>query len=185
MTYNSIIGRILAGRLFGCPAHIFSGILLICCFSFNTVYSQNSNVTVSATATSGGSWSALTAGVYTFTPTSDNANILYTDIQTRLSTGSVTIVTTNTPGTQAGNVNINTAITAKSTAVTGYTFSVVASGNISVTSAVDIGGGAYNKPGNNLNFTATGNISLTAGISTAGWTGYVNAQVVPAGTISI
>ena len=102
-------------------------------FLSSAVFAQNSNVQVTNTATSGGSWSALTSGTYTFTPSSDNANINVSDIQNRLlgggfTRGNVTIVTTNGTGTQVGNVNIATAITASNVTSTGYTFTVDASG---------------------------------------------------------
>ncbi|NCA00258.1 MAG: hypothetical protein EBS88_12645, partial [Betaproteobacteria bacterium] len=50
----------------------------------STVPTGNSNVQVTTLATAGGSWSALTGGTYTFTPSADNANINVTDIQNRL-----------------------------------------------------------------------------------------------------
>ncbi|MFM7628813.1 MAG: hypothetical protein ACKO44_04790, partial [Algoriphagus sp.] len=46
----------------------------------SAAFAQNSNVQVTASATVGGSWSALTSGTYTFTPNADNANINVTDI---------------------------------------------------------------------------------------------------------
>ena len=128
-----------------------------------------SNVQVTSQPTSGGSWSGSTTGPYTFTPSADNANILYTDIQNRIrgsgfTSGNVTIVTTNGTGTQVGNVNIAYPITAATNVA--KTFSVIASGSINVTSAVDLGT-ANGNPGSNVSFTSGINISLTAALNTA------------------
>ena len=92
-----------------------------------------SNIQITALPTANGTWSALTSGTYTFTPNSDNANILYTDIQTKIQSGAnVKIVTTNGTGTQAGNVNINNDINMYNSLTAGYTFSIIANGDINV-----------------------------------------------------
>ncbi|MFN5463370.1 MAG: beta strand repeat-containing protein, partial [Bacteroidota bacterium] len=104
----------------------------------STVPTGNSNVQVTTLATAGGSWSGGTSGPYVFTPNADNANILYTDIEYRLlgyngfTRGNVRIVTTNGTGTQVGNVNIATLITAANQQSTAYTFTVDAAGDINV-----------------------------------------------------
>jgi autotransporter-associated beta strand protein len=132
---------------------------------------QYSNVKVSNTATANGTWSALTSGTYTFTPNSDNANILYTDIQTKLLSADVKIITTNGTGTQVGNVNITNTITAPNNTITAHTFYIQASGDINVANPITLSS-SYT-PANNINFTATGNISINAAINTAGWVNYV------------
>ena len=47
----------------------------------STVPTGNSNVQVTTSATFGGSWSALTGGIYSFTPIAVTANSSYTDIE--------------------------------------------------------------------------------------------------------
>jgi len=80
----------------------------------------HSNVQVTTSATSGGSWTVSGSGtltVHTFTPSADNANILASEITSRLqgatgiTKGSVRIVTTNAGvGTQVGNVKFCSGI---------------------------------------------------------------------------
>ena len=57
-------------------------IFAFCSLSNFTVFAQNSNVTISTSATSGGSWSPATgSGVsYVFTPSANSANINVSDI---------------------------------------------------------------------------------------------------------
>src|ERR1035437_498822 len=69
----------------------------------------NYDITISTSATSNGSWSGGTPDV--FTPSGNSANILNTDIQTRLVTKGVTINTSG-GGAQTGNITISTTITA-------------------------------------------------------------------------
>src|SRR5688572_23856752 len=88
---------------------VFAGMVILGnIFLISSAYAQNSNVAISAAATTGGTWSGGTTGPYTFTPNADNANIINTDIQNRLAglsgfaAANVTIVTSNAVGTQAG-----------------------------------------------------------------------------------
>jgi autotransporter-associated beta strand protein len=64
-----------------------------------------SNIIINTLSTSGGSWNA--SAPWVFTVSADNANINYTDIQTRLGSGSVTITTVYANGTQSGSVILN------------------------------------------------------------------------------
>ena len=144
-----------------------------------------SNIQITALPTANGTWSALTDGIYTFTPNSDNANILYTDIQTKLLSADVKIITTNTSGTQVGNVNITNNITAPNNTSTAHNFYIIASGDINVVNAITLSS-SYT-PANNINFTATGNISVNAAINTAGWVNYVGTTngAAAAGSITL
>ncbi|MDC1472374.1 autotransporter-associated beta strand repeat-containing protein, partial [Flavobacteriaceae bacterium] len=56
----------------------------------------HSNIEITTATTTGGTWNA--AAPWVFTPNSDNVNIKSTDIQTKLSSGDVTIVTNNIGG---------------------------------------------------------------------------------------
>ncbi|MFN5332621.1 MAG: beta strand repeat-containing protein, partial [Bacteroidota bacterium] len=137
----------------------------------------HSNVQVTTLATAGGSWSALTGGTYTFTPSADNANINVTDIQNRIlgsgfTRGNVTIVTANsTGGTQVGNVNIATSITALNPNNNLTSFTVIANGDINVSSAINLSGstaGYSNVASTNVVLTSSRSINLTSSINTSG-----------------
>ena len=148
----------------------------------STVPTGNSNVQVTTLATAGGSWTVSGSGIstlFTFTPTADNANINVSDIMNRLlgsvnpSRGSVKIVTTNGTGTQVGNVNITTAITASNIQSTVYTFTVDAAGDINVSSAINLSGssiGYSNVASTNVVLTSSRSINLTSSINTSGST---------------
>ena len=153
---------------------IFS-LCVFLCVAFTSL-GQNSNIQITSLATSGGSWSALTGGVYTFVPTADNANIISTDIQNRLNgsgftKGSIVILTTNATGTQVGNVNVSQIIYVNNSGATEYSFTITASGDIRVSSLLSLIGVDWSVAGNkgiNLNLTAGGNILLLAAINTHG-----------------
>ena len=160
----------------------------------STVPTGNSNVQVTTLPTAGGSWGALTSGTYTFTPNADNANILYTDIEYRLlgsgfTRGNVRIVTANGTGTQVGNVNIATTITAANQQSTAYTFTVDAAGDINVSSAINLaantGIGTSNRASMSVVLTAGGNISITSAISTNAHDNNGYSGIGPAGSISL
>ncbi|MHA8077353.1 hypothetical protein, partial [Aquirufa sp. TARAVU-A1A] len=68
-----------------------------------TLLTGHSNVRITSVATSNGSW-ANVGGVYTFTSSADNANILYTELQNYLQSYSVEIKSARVGGTQVGSV---------------------------------------------------------------------------------
>src|SRR6187397_869660 len=83
---------------------------------FTDITRADSNTEIGAAASVNGAWSALVAGVYTWTPSANNAKILFSEIQNRLTgtgftAGSVTILTAG-GGSQPGNVTITNALTA-------------------------------------------------------------------------
>ncbi len=107
-----------------------------------------------AFSSANGIWTTR-SGLYTFTPSSDSANIIYIDILNRLlrvegfTSRSVPIVTVCTrTSTPAGNVTVSSPITA--TVFNSTVFTINASGIITDNSAV------------NLTATATANITVTA-----------------------
>ena len=145
-------------------------------FTAGTALGQR-NITISTSATSGGSWSGGTTGPYTFTPSGDNAIIINTDIQNRLlgsgfAAADVTIVTGT--GTQAGNVAFNTALTAAGTVTTQQTFTVNAAGRITVSNAINFTSSASNgsnntaRPGINVTLVAGTSVAVTAAINVSG-----------------
>jgi hypothetical protein len=152
-------------------------------FASVTVFGQQTNVTISTSATSGGSWSGSTNGPYTFTPSGTilSANIINSDIQNRLlgasgyTAGNVTIVTTNASGTGSGNVTFNTPITAASTSTTQRTFTVNAGGSITVSASSAINFNPADRSSNNpaypgtiIVFAATTNVKISSAITCDG-----------------
>ena len=80
---------------------------------------QNSNITISTSPTSGGIWTSATSGseiTYTFTPNTNSAILNNTEIVNRLfgatgyTIGNVTINTSNSNGTESGNLTMSSEI---------------------------------------------------------------------------
>jgi hypothetical protein len=130
-------------------------------------YAQR-NIAISSAATTNGTWSGADPDV--FTPSADDANIIYTDIQTRIAAGKSVTVTTAGGGGQPGNVTISNAITGVPTA-SGKTFLITASGTVTVNSSCVItltpalNGGVQ---GTGLTFSAGTGISISSNIITSG-----------------
>ncbi len=131
---------------------------------------NNSNVSISGAATSGGNWSNGNPDV--FTPTSDNANILYSELQTKLLTKSVTIITANAGGHQNGDVTFSNNVSVTSTSATKNTFTINVGGAITVNTGLTFSfigsSGALGNPGINLNFNAGTNVNINSAITTSG-----------------
>jgi autotransporter-associated beta strand protein len=169
-TFNKVPGKSITSikHLLRAAAMIFVFMLVAGGVQGQTGYS---NVTISASATSGGSF-AGTAPNITFTPTANNANINVSALVTQLLTNNVTIVTARTGGTQAGNVTFSAALTAATTSTTQRTFTVTAGGSIYVNSAIDLTPASANTgvPATDIVFTAgtSGNINIVAAITTTG-----------------
>ncbi len=156
--------------------------------------SGNANVTISTSATSNGTWSALTSGTYTFTPSANNANILNSEIQNRITgtgftAGNVTILTAcSGTGTQSGDVTISAAITAAGSA---KTFRITAAGTITVNSAINLTASVSTTAGTtggSINFSGTTGVSIGAALTTAGTTTSTsgsNANGGSAGSITL
>ena len=139
----------------------------------------HSNIQVTSSVTSGGSWSVSGSGVgtlHTFTPSADNANINVSDITNRLTgsgltKGSVKVVTVNGVGTQVGNVNFVVSVSASNSGTSRYVLEVDAGGDIVVGSSLSLSGGTWNNSANygyDVDFAAVGNVLVNGSITTSG-----------------
>ncbi len=140
--------------------------------------SGNADVSISNAATANGSWSALSSGVYTFTPSANSAVILSTEIENRLTgtgftAGSVTIVTAcSGAGSQTGNVTHSTVgITAATTSTTQLTFTITAAGSITIGQTITFTPGSNagtGYPATSIVLTGPSGVSITQGINSTG-----------------
>ncbi|MES2431951.1 MAG: hypothetical protein V4556_13540 [Bacteroidota bacterium] len=138
------------------------------------------NINITTSPTSGGTWSGGTTGPYTFTPNADNANVADTAIVNRFlgtgaySSNNVSIVTSGGGGSQVGNVAVNATLSAGNIDETYYTFTIIANGNITQSSAINFTASSTGgiddtrRVGKNVVFTAGGSITIGATISTNG-----------------
>jgi hypothetical protein len=159
----------------------FGYAFLLLFFFVSAAFSQHSNIQVTTGLTSGGSWTVSGSGtstLHTFRPSSDNANINVLEITNRLqglsgsTKGSVKILTTNaTGGTQVGNVNFGSQVTAANSGTSRYSLEVTAGGDIVVNSGMSLRGDTWNEPlnyGYDVSFSAVGNVLLNGSLSTSG-----------------
>ncbi len=149
----------------------FSILLLLILFGQITFAQTNqSTITISTSATSGGAFSG-TAPNRVFTPSATTVNIQASALVTELLTNNVTINTSFAGGTGTGNVTFSTVVTAASTSTTQKTFTINAGGSITVSNAINLtpsnAGGSNNtgRPGTNISFTAGTSISIAAAIT--------------------
>jgi hypothetical protein len=176
-------------------------------FSTNTlVASGNADVSISySSATANGSWSALSGGVYTFTPSANSAVIIYTDIQNRLigsgfTAGSVTIRTAcSGAGSQNGNVTHSAVtMTAATTSTTQLTFTITAAGYITIGQLISFTPGSNagtGYPATNIVLTGTTGVNIsqpiasvggaTTGVATTGGVGGALTCTSSGGTVTI
>ena len=99
----------------------------------------HSNIIITGSATSGGSWSD--SAPWVFTPSSDNANLLYTELRDKLNSGSVTISSANVSGTQGGSVILDWGtgvLSSKNTSISSRTFTINAAGSITQNSPINL-----------------------------------------------
>ena len=127
-----------------------------------------SNLNISSAATSGGSWSGSSSAGWTFDITSDNANILVSEVMTKLteSNGNVTLNTSRSGGQQTGAVFFSSAGTLTNTNSSARALNVTAQNFIVV-----------NQP---LSFTtdgATGSSAVVPSINFNGDAIYINAAI--------
>lgn len=158
--------------------------------------SGNANVDINFSTTSNGSWSFSGSGataLYTFTPSANSANILYTDISrllmgtnaavgdgstgiTNASTngaGSVKILTScSGAGSQSGNVTTSAiGVTAATSSSTQRTFYIVAAGSITISHAYDFtpaSNASTGYPGTIIDWTAGTTIDINQNLTTTG-----------------
>ena len=145
----------------------------------------HSNIEITTAATTGGTWNA--AAPWVFTPNSDNVNIKNTDIQTKLNSGDVTIVTNNTYGTQSGVVNILTSISSTNSNTAGRSFTIEANDDITVSGNLHLHAANNNYHGKNIVLRSTqGNIQVNNQLYTY-QTGSINMGSNPksAGNITL
>ncbi|MEY4057645.1 MAG: hypothetical protein EBU05_07160 [Chitinophagia bacterium] len=132
---------------------------------------QNSNITISTSPTSGGIWTSATSGseiTYTFTPNTNSAILNNTEIVNRLfgatgyTIGNVTINTSNSNGTESGNLTMSSEIRTNNRSTTRYTLQLIAAGDMLINGSFEMtaSNSALNANCNNLILTAGGNISL-------------------------
>ena len=143
-----------------------------------------SNVTISANATTGGTWNS--SPPYTFSVTSDNAVINVTDLNNLLLTstsGSITINTTNSNGTQNGDISIQNDISVVNNTNTAKSLIFNADGNITISSLINIGSTTNN--GIALSLTAAGDILSNATINTNSTLGTGGAITLNANNITL
>ncbi|MCX6182558.1 MAG: T9SS type A sorting domain-containing protein [Bacteroidetes bacterium] len=152
--------------------------MLICIVSTGNLFaSGDADVSISTAATANGSWSALSGGVYTFTPSANSAVIINTDIQNRLTgtgftAGSITILTAcSGTGSQSGNVTFATGITAATTSTTQLTFTITAAGSVTIGSSITFTPGSNagtGYPATNIVFTGPSGVSINQPINSIG-----------------
>jgi autotransporter-associated beta strand protein len=98
-----------------------------------------SNVILSTATPSNGVWSALVGGVYTFTPNTDNAILNVTEVQTKLATGDVAVVTSNGSGTQSGAIIVVGALSASNATAAARKLTLTARGTVNVYAGMTLG----------------------------------------------
>jgi hypothetical protein len=183
----------------------FSLLCLYIVWTSTAYASGNADISISTAATANGSWSALSGGVYTFTPSANSAVILYTEIQDRLTgngvtAGNVTIVTAcSGAGSQTGDVTHSTVgITAATTSTTKLTFTITAAGSISIAQAITFTPGSNagtGYPATNIVLTGPSGVNIsqpisciggaTTGVSTTGGIGGNLTCTASGGTVTI
>ena len=143
-----------------------------------------SNVTISANATTGGTWNS--SPPYTFSVTTDNAVINVTELNNLLLTstsGSITINTTNSNGTQNGDISIQDNISVVNNTNTAKSLVFNADGNITISSLINIG--STTNYGIALSLTAAGDILSNATINTNSTSGNGGAITLNANNITL
>ena len=141
-------------------------------FSQTTGYS---NVSITTSATTNGSWSGGTTGPYVFSPTGDNAYVNTTEIDNRLNglsgytASSVSITTNYSSGTQGGSIYVDSSISAKNRKLIPQELALVAQGDLNVNNTIYVGPYSYsgtNYSGHNLRLEAGGSIAVNYPIYT-------------------
>ncbi|NBO50241.1 MAG: hypothetical protein EBU80_11080, partial [Chitinophagia bacterium] len=147
----------------------------------NTV-SNRANIRITSTSTTScpSCWSPTLASgtvntTYIFTPNANNATISVSDIVTMIQSrySNVTINTTYTGGTQVGQVDFATALTAYNATGNGWQklLTVNGGGDVNISNAISFGyPGQYAgaNTAHSLSVATAGNINVTATISTLG-----------------
>ena len=139
-------------------------------FSTSVSYSQttgHSNVRISDAVTVNGEWSGSNSEGWVFSPTADNANVKASDIEGKLNSGTVSITTVNSSGTQLGSVYVDTDITTNSSVQ--RHLGIEANGNVELNSRLYLARSYYSghdvtiKAGGNIESTSSGYIHTSGG----------------------
>ena len=122
---------------------LLSMLLVLCGLLVTTVVQSQlfSNITINTSATANGTWtgSGTLASPWLFTPTATTSNILNTDLNTKLSSGHVKIVTNYSTGTGTsgfGTVTFASAVTGTSANSTDKTFTIIAQNTITISASL-------------------------------------------------
>jgi autotransporter-associated beta strand protein len=124
-----------------------------------------SNVILSTATPSNGVWSALTGGVHTFTPNADNAILNVVEVQTKLATGDVSVLTSNGSGTQSGAIIVTGALSASNASASARKLTLTARGTVNVFAGMTLGSttAALAYPGIEAYFESlTGDVTVSA-----------------------
>ena len=151
--------------------------ILFVFFALN-LQAQNSNLSIIAGATSGGTWSPLlsstspTQTTYTFTPNADNATVSTAELDEllRVKISNVIINTACAGCTQPGQIDFNTTLSSYNQNSPTYnkTLTFNAASNVTVPNAISMRSTATsntNKGSLSLVINTSGNITVTADIS--------------------
>jgi autotransporter-associated beta strand protein len=201
---SSVSTYVLDQILFESPTPTYHYANMITDGSFEIVPGANmivnptsySNVILSTATPSNGVWSPLVGGVYTFTPNTDNAILNVTEVQTKLATGDVAVVTSNGSGTQSGAIIVVGALSASNATAAARKLTLTARGTVNVYAGMTLGSttAAVAYPGIEAYFesltgdvtvssagfitTSAGNLTGNVSASRAGYAGNITLKAV-------
>lgn len=142
-----------------------------------------SNVILSTATPSNGVWSALTGGVHTFMPNADNAILNVVEVQAKLATGDVSVLTSNGSGTQSGAIIVTGALSVSNASAVARKLTMTARGTVNVFAGMTLGSttAAVAYPGIEAYFESlTGDITVSSAgfitTSSGNLTGNVSAS---------
>ena len=142
-------------------AESISALLVLFLLFFNYSSAQ-STITINGSATSGGTWSG--SAPWIFTASGATANIITTDITTKLATGNVTINASTGSG-GAGTITLASALSGTIASATQYTLTISAPNAVALgANQISLTGTAGN-PGVNVSISGS---SITSTASTPG-----------------
>ena len=140
---------------------------------------NNSNITITSSGSSDGSWTT-SGSTDIFTPNKDGANLLLSDLTTRLTTAgkSVKVQTNRSGGTQSGTIIVDASITAISSNTNSNTLSLYGSSNVVIYKDIVLQTGNAAYPVTNIDFNSELNdIIIQAALKTNGLTTQNSATI--------
>ncbi|MEK6547055.1 MAG: autotransporter-associated beta strand repeat-containing protein, partial [Bacteroidota bacterium] len=144
----------------------------------------HSNIRISDELRTNGSF-LLASGIYTFTPSDDNAIINATELRGLLATNSVVINTASPTGTQYGSVLFDVDMPALGTPLATYSQTVHAGANIWINKNLSYSPAGATGRGTNLIFRAAKNISVLGTLTTNTLSSSSGSAIPAAGNISL